>query len=175
MFGPGFGVGGDRPGRAKVIRCAGRAAAGGVVMGLEGVGESEEDTEPRVPCQYAPSDLAGVSDDLAGDLDKRLAEGAELHRQQRPALLEVLVGPAAVDGQKKSAPCFDAPGEGGHRHVCPIRHQRIDEQGYCIPIQDGRSYSNLVALMGLILGSDYSSIISFGHCIWCEFERFDRP
>jgi hypothetical protein len=90
------------------------------VVVLEGVGEPEEGAEPGVPCLYSPSDLAGVSDDLAGDVDEGLLEGAELHGQQRPALLEVLVGPAGSDGQEESAPGFYAPGEAGHCHVRPL-------------------------------------------------------
>ncbi len=94
----------------------GQQPVGDVVV-LEGVGKPEEGGEPGVPCLYSPSDLAGVSDDLAGDLDEGLAEGAELHGQQRSALLAVLVGPAGSDGQEESAPRFDAPGEAGHRHM----------------------------------------------------------
>lgn len=111
-------------GRGGVNRCAGRVAAGGAVVGLEGAGEPEEGAEPRVPGQYAPSGLAGVADDLAGDLDEGLAECAELHGQQDSALLEVPVGPAAVDGQEEGAPRFDAPGEAGHGHV-----RRVGDQG----------------------------------------------
>src|SRR5579863_716539 len=112
-------------GRVGVSRCR-WPAADGVAVGLKGVEEPEEGAEPGVPCLYSPSDLAGVSDDLAGDVDEGLLEGAELHGQQLAALLEVLVGPAGSDGQEEGAPGFDAPGEAGHGHVGPVGAQGVD-------------------------------------------------
>ena len=82
--------------RASTLICVPRAAVGPGsnrvvvggsggdvmrVMASEGVEEPEEGAEPGVPGLNAPADLPGAVDDLAGDLDEDLQEGAELHAQ----------------------------------------------------------------------------------------------
>ena len=60
----------------------------------------------RVPGQDAPADLAGAFYDLAGDLNESLEEGAEVHREQAPALLVVLGGPAGETGNSSAHQAF---------------------------------------------------------------------
>src|SRR5450755_3446725 len=55
--------------------------------GSEAVEEAEERAEPWVVGEDAPPDAPAGGDDLAGDLDERGEEGAEVHGQQPPALL----------------------------------------------------------------------------------------
>lgn len=47
--------------------------------GSEAVVESEQGLQRGVEGQEAPAGLSGGADDLGWDVDKRLAEGAELH------------------------------------------------------------------------------------------------
>ena len=93
-------------GRDEVEPGAGWRARAGVVVRSEGVEESEEATEPRIPGLEAPTDLAGALDDLARDVDEGVEEGPELHPQQPPALFVVLAGPTGTDRQQQGAPGF---------------------------------------------------------------------
>ena len=87
------GVGGRVGGVAEGSRCRlGAVRAFG--WSSEGVGEAEEHAERRVPGEETPADAAGGAHDLAGDVDERVAEGAELHGEQSAALLAVVFGPA---------------------------------------------------------------------------------
>jgi hypothetical protein len=68
--------------------------ASGCVEASERVEQVEEDAEPWVVGEDSPADGAGGLDDLAGDVDERLLEGAELDREQPASLLFVLLCPA---------------------------------------------------------------------------------
>ena len=61
-----------------------------------------------------------------GNLDKDGQEAAEVHRQEASPLLVVLLRPALVNGQQQGTPGLYAPGEGGHHHVGPVGHERVD-------------------------------------------------
>lgn len=101
------GVGGcrvTRSGRCSGLLLGPACVAGGLIgvgccwlVGLEGVDQAEECCELLVVGEDAPAHASAGGDDLAGDLDERLAEGSELHGEEAPALFVVSFGPAGGD------------------------------------------------------------------------------
>ena len=57
---------------------------------------------PLVVSEDAPEHVPSRDDDLGGDVDEALQEGAELHGEQAPLLHVVALAPAGVTGNKKA-------------------------------------------------------------------------
>src|SRR5262245_10709380 len=87
---------------------------------------TEEDMQVGIPGQDSVYDLPSCLDDLGRDAEEGVNEPLELHPQDRPLLLAVLLPPSPLHRQEERQPRLQSPGQGGHHHVGPVADQVVD-------------------------------------------------